>query len=92
MQQEGAGSELQEEHNHEYRLLQDLPLSQEILDEVDRRLKSSPPEKAEEILKQVVGEHESLKYHLLGPSLTKAGQDTVNQQKVWQYDTFRMHR
>ena len=27
-------------------------------------------------------EHGSLKYHLLGPSLTKAGQDTVDQQKV----------
>jgi DNA polymerase kappa len=27
-------------------------------------------------------EHETLKYHLLGPSLTKAGQDTVDQQKV----------
>ena len=29
-----------------------------------------------------IAEHESLKYHLLGPSLTKAGQDTVDQQKV----------
>jgi DNA polymerase kappa len=27
-------------------------------------------------------EHNSLKYHLLGPSLTKAGQDSVDQQKV----------
>ncbi len=27
-------------------------------------------------------EHDSLKYHLLGPSLTKAGQDTVDQRKV----------
>lgn len=27
-------------------------------------------------------EHESLKYHLLGPSLTKAGQDSVDQFKV----------
>ncbi|KAF2270885.1 DNA-directed polymeras-like protein kappa [Lojkania enalia] len=27
-------------------------------------------------------EHNSLKYHLLGPSLTKAGQDAVDQQKV----------
>lgn len=27
-------------------------------------------------------EHDSLKYHLLGPSLTKAGQDTVDQQRV----------
>ncbi|KAL8773691.1 MAG: hypothetical protein Q9209_001457 [Squamulea sp. 1 TL-2023] len=29
-----------------------------------------------------VAEHDTLKYHLLGPSLTKAGQDTVDQQKV----------
>lgn len=28
------------------------------------------------------GEHDTLKYHLLGPSLTKAGQDSVDQQKV----------
>ena len=27
-------------------------------------------------------EHESLKYHLLGPSLTKAGQEKVDQQKI----------
>jgi hypothetical protein len=26
--------------------------------------------------------HDTLKYHLLGPSLTKAGQDTVDQRKV----------
>lgn len=29
-----------------------------------------------------VNEHDTLKYHLLGPSLTKAGQDSVDQQKV----------
>ena len=29
-----------------------------------------------------VDNHGSLKYHLLGPSLTKAGQDSVDQQKV----------
>ncbi|KAL8672103.1 MAG: hypothetical protein Q9224_007592, partial [Gallowayella concinna] len=29
-----------------------------------------------------VVEHDTLKYHLLGPSLTKAGQDAVDQQKV----------
>ncbi len=27
--------------------------------------------------------HATLKHHLLGPSLTKAGQDTVDQQKVY---------
>jgi len=26
--------------------------------------------------------HDTLKYHLLGPSLTKAGQDAVDQKKV----------
>lgn len=26
--------------------------------------------------------HDTLKYHLLGPSLTKSGQDNVDQQKV----------
>ena len=31
---------------------------------------------------KVVAEHDTLKYHLLGPSLTKAGQDAVDQQKV----------
>lgn len=36
---------------------------------------------SDEALKKVV-DHETLKYHLLGPSLTKAGQDTVDQQKV----------
>lgn len=30
-----------------------------------------------------VAEHDTLKYHLLGPSLTKAGQDAVDQQKVF---------
>ena len=30
----------------------------------------------------VATEHDTLKYHLLGPSLTKAGQDTVDQHKV----------
>jgi DNA polymerase kappa len=29
-------------------------------------------------------DEESLKYHLLGPSLTKAGQDSVDQRKVSQ--------
>ncbi|KAJ9657675.1 hypothetical protein H2201_008081 [Coniosporium apollinis] len=34
---------------------------------------SAPPE---------ASQHHTLKYHLLGPSLTKAGQDTVDQRKV----------
>lgn len=29
-------------------------------------------------------EFKTLKYHLLGPSLTKAGQDSVDQNKVFQ--------
>ncbi|KAI4246053.1 MAG: hypothetical protein L6R42_010026, partial [Xanthoria sp. 1 TBL-2021] len=36
-----------------------------------------PPTKSE----VAVVEHDTLKYHLLGPSLTKAGQDAVDQQK-----------
>ncbi|KAM0329315.1 hypothetical protein ACHAQA_004620 [Verticillium albo-atrum] len=31
---------------------------------------------------KAVSEHDTLKYHLLGPSLTKAGQDSVDQSKV----------
>lgn len=37
-------------------------------------------EKEEEHLE--ITEDETLKYHLLGPSLTKAGQDAVDQRKV----------
>ena len=35
------------------------------------------------IEKAKAAEHDTLKYHLLGPSLTKAGQDSVDQQKVF---------
>ena len=38
-----------------------------------------PPQAKTEV---AVAEHDTLKYHLLGPSLTKAGQDAVDQQKV----------
>lgn len=34
--------------------------------------------------KEADSEHDTLKYHLLGPSLTKAGQDAVDQKKVRQ--------
>lgn len=34
-------------------------------------------------------EHDTLKYHLLGPSLTKAGQDQVDQKKVPCYLFYR---
>ncbi len=36
----------------------------------------------EAVAAAAVNEHDTLKYHLLGPSLTKAGQDSVDQQKV----------
>jgi DNA polymerase kappa len=31
---------------------------------------------------KIVNEHDTLKYSLLGPSLTKSGQDNVDQSKV----------
>ena len=37
---------------------------------------------AEDIPQKEQLEHDTLKYHLLGPSLTKAGQDAVDQNKV----------
>ncbi|KAL9003631.1 MAG: hypothetical protein Q9188_003508, partial [Gyalolechia gomerana] len=40
---------------------------------------AKPPDAKAEV---AVAEHDTLKYHLLGPSLTKAGQDAVDQQKV----------
>lgn len=36
----------------------------------------------EAAVEKAVTEHDTLKYHLLGPSLTKAGQDSVDQSKV----------
>lgn len=35
--------------------------------------------------------HDTLKYHLLGPSLTKAGQDQVDQQKVAHFIYHRLY-
>lgn len=45
---------------------------------------SAPPEASKDALptRPPAAEHDTLKYHLLGPSLTKAGQDSVDQQKV----------
>ena len=45
------------------------------------------PEKPKDEVEEVVAaleedEFKTLKYHLLGPSLTKAGQDEVDQSKV----------
>lgn len=42
--------------------------------------KGKEKERQEEQLE--TSEDETLKYHLLGPSLTKAGQDAVDQRKV----------
>jgi DNA polymerase kappa len=41
-----------------------------------------PPQEPPQPSRTHSEEHDTLKYHLLGPSLTKAGQDTVDQQKV----------
>ena len=43
---------------------------------------SRVPQDIQDTPNGVVSEHDTLKYHLLGPSLTKAGQDSVDQQKV----------
>jgi len=41
-----------------------------------------PKELAIEEPQAINDNHDTLKYHLLGPSLTKAGQDSVDQTKV----------
>jgi hypothetical protein len=40
-----------------------------------------PPD-APALADSALSAHDTLKYHLLGPSLTKAGQDAVDQKKV----------
>lgn len=57
-------------------LMPPLPPVVEPLDAVDAPLTRPQPSRTPS------DEHDSLKYHLLGPSLTKAGQDSVDQQKV----------
>ena len=48
-----------------------------------RAMRGVPPQsKPLQVSSVSTTEHDSLKYHLLGPSLTKAGQDAVDQQKV----------
>lgn len=42
--------------------------------------------------KEADSEHDTLKYHLLGPSLTKAGQDAVDQKKVRRCDSTRLQK
>lgn len=46
----------------------------------DDEVATTKAEHADE--KPATVDHDTLKYHLLGPSLTKAGQDSVDQQKV----------
>jgi DNA polymerase kappa len=41
-----------------------------------------PDENGQSPSKEAADKDETLKYHLLGPSLTKAGQDAVDQRKV----------
>jgi DNA polymerase kappa len=41
-----------------------------------------PDENGQAPSKEASDKDETLKYHLLGPSLTKAGQDAVDQRKV----------
>jgi hypothetical protein len=48
-----------------------------LFDECEMTAESPPEEK-------LPNEHDTLKYSLLGPSLTKSGQDDVDQQKVSQ--------
>ena len=56
----------------------DDELVREILE--SREFKAGDNEDAEEVASKT--ELETLKHRLLGPSLTKAGQDAVDQQKV----------
>ncbi|EXJ79237.1 DNA polymerase kappa subunit [Capronia epimyces CBS 606.96] len=51
------------------------------VDHVDGGEVAEPPVDAQVALPQA-SQHHSLKHHLLGPSLTKAGQDAVDQKKV----------
>ncbi|KAL8637632.1 MAG: hypothetical protein Q9228_005117 [Teloschistes exilis] len=54
-----------------------------IVDDTSRAVtkhEAAEPSKSKEEV--AIAEHDTLKYHLLGPSLTKAGQDSVDQQKA----------
>lgn len=42
----------------------------------------TPSDEVPSTSKEVSNQYATLKYQLLGPSLTKAGQDAVDQQKV----------
>ena len=59
--------------------------SDEGTDDVDEKsILTQPGEIKAEVLDDIpsASQHHTLKYHLLGPSLTKAGQDAVDQKKV----------
>lgn len=43
---------------------------------------AEPPTQSDEVPEPAASQHHTLKYHLLGPSLTKSGQDGVDQSKV----------
>lgn len=52
-----------------------------------RPYNEKPLTKVEEQSGKAVTDHASLKYSLLGPSLTKAGQDSVDQSKVYMHSS-----
>lgn len=58
----------------------DAELVREILESREYNAGEIPDKKLEEVAAQI--EDESLKHRLLGPSLTKSGQDSVDQKKV----------
>jgi hypothetical protein len=61
----------------------DAELVREILESREYNAGEIPKEQLEQVASQI--EDESLKHRLLGPSLTKSGQDSVDQKKVCTY-------
>jgi ubiquitin len=59
----------------------DAELIREILESREYKAGQIPEKELEEVAAKI--EDESLKHRLLGPSLTKSGQDTVDQKQVW---------
>lgn len=57
-------------------------LPTEMTDDAQRLIPIALDTLVEPAVELAASEHDTLKYHLLGPSLTKAGQDSVDQQKV----------
>ncbi|KAF2030347.1 DNA-directed polymeras-like protein kappa [Setomelanomma holmii] len=50
--------------------------------QAEQPVPSKPSDERPQPSRTFSNDHDTLKYHLLGPSLTKAGQDTVDQTKV----------